>query len=92
MQGIDVSVTCDGQTVRAGVTGAGGFRIDCTAAPTQVLLGLGMYGMDLQTIDVSGQAGTDKTYVFEFDPGDLGKKRFASQRFAMEVGTSLTAV
>ena len=92
MQGIDVSVTCDGRTVRAGVTGAGGFKIDCAAAPMQVLLGLGMYGVALQTIDVSGQAGTDKAYVFEFDPGDLGKKRFASQRFALEVGTSLTAV
>ena len=41
-----------------------------------------MYGVASQTIDVSGQAGTDKAYVFEFDPGDLGKKRFASQRFA----------
>ena len=92
MQGIDVSVTCDGRTAQAGVTGAEGFKIDCTAAPTQVLLGLGMYGVALQTIDVSGQAGPDKAYVFGFDPGDLGKKRFASQRFSMEVGTSLTAV
>ena len=29
----------------------------------------------------------DKAYVFGFDPGDLGRKRFASQRFAVEVGS-----
>ena len=72
MQGIDVSVICDGRTSRVGVTGAAGFKIDCRAAPTQVLLGLRMYGVASQTIDVSGQAGTDKAYVFEFDTGDLG--------------------
>jgi hypothetical protein len=86
MQGIDVSVTCDGRTLRAGMTGADGFKVGCTGAPTQVLLGLGMFGVALQPIDVAGRAGTDKTYVFEFDPGDLGRKRFAGQRFTLESG------
>ena len=84
MRGIDVSVVCDGRTARVGVTGAAGFKVDCKEAPTQVLLGLRMYGVAPQTIDVSTQAGGDKTYVFEFDTGDLGRKRFAGQRFTLD--------
>jgi hypothetical protein len=84
MRGIDVSVVCDGRTSRVGVTGAAGFRVDCKEAPTHVLLGLRMYGVASQTIDVSAQAGTEKAYVFEFDTGDLGRKRFAGQRLALD--------
>jgi len=87
MRGIDVSVVCDGRTSRVGVTGAAGFRVDCKEAPTHVLLGLRMYGVASQTIDVSAQAGADKAYVFEFDTGDLGRKRFAGQRFALDGGS-----
>ena len=53
MRGIDVSVICDGRTSRVGVTGAAGFKVDCREAPTHVLLGLRMYGVASQTIDVS---------------------------------------
>jgi hypothetical protein len=84
MRGIDVSVACDGRTRQVGVTGAAGFKIGCSGAPTHVLLGLRMYGVASQTIDVSTQAGADKAYVFEFDTGDLGHKRFAGQRFALD--------
>lgn len=87
MRGIDVSVVCDGRTSRVGVTGAAGFRVDCKEAPTHVLLGLRMYGVASQTIDVSAQAGADKAYVFEFDTGDLGRKRFAGQRLALDGGS-----
>ncbi len=87
MRGIDVSVICDGRTSRVGVTGAAGFKVDCREAPTHVLLGLRMYGVASQTIDVSAQAGTDKAYVFEFDTGDLGRKRFVGQRFALDSGS-----
>ena len=87
MRGIDVSVICDGRTSRVGVTGAAGFKVDCREAPTHVLLGLRMYGVASQTIDVSAQAGTDKAYVFEFDTGDLGRKRFAGQRLALDGGS-----
>jgi hypothetical protein len=80
LQLIDVSVTCDGRTARSGSTGASGFRIACANAPTQVLLGISMYGLAPQTIDVAGRAGADKTYVFEFDPGDLGRKKFTAHR------------
>ena len=75
--GIDVGVTCDGSAKSAGVTQAEGFAVDCRQAPTAIALGLGMFGVAPQTIDVA-TAGTDKTYVFAFDPGDLGRKRFAS--------------
>ena len=67
--GIDVSVTCDGRTKHAGVTQAEGFKVDCASAPTAVILGLRMYGLAPQAIDVANRAGADKVYVFEFDPG-----------------------
>jgi hypothetical protein len=92
MRGIDVSVICDGRTAHAGVTGAVGFKIECAEAPTHVLLGLSMYGVPSQTIEVAAQAGANKAYVFEFDAGDLGRKKFASQRFAIEDGTHLVTV
>jgi hypothetical protein len=75
--GIDVGVTCDGTTKSAGATQAGGFGIDCKGAPAAISLGLEMFGIAPQTIDVSAHGGADKTYVFGFTPGDLGKKRFA---------------
>src|SRR5262245_38298113 len=84
MRGIDVSVVCDGRTSRVGVTGAAGFKVDCRDAPTHVLLGLRMYGVASQTVDVSAQAGTEKAYVFEFDTGDLGRKRFTGERLAID--------
>ncbi len=74
--GIDVGVACDGSTKSAGVTQAEGFAVDCETAPTAITLALGMFGVPPQTIDVT-TAGADKAYVFAFDPGDLGKKRFA---------------
>lgn len=84
--GINVRVTCDGRTREAGVTGAGGYKIDCATAPAAVALGLHMYGLAYQTIDVASRAGADKVYVFEFDPGDLGRKRFAAHRLRIEGG------
>jgi hypothetical protein len=33
-----------------------------------------------QTLKVSAPAGADKAYVFAFEPGDLGQKRFAGTR------------
>ena len=75
--GIDVGVTCDGATKSAGVTQAAAFGIDCKSAPAAISLGLGMFGVAPRAIDVSAHGGADKTYVFGFEPGDLGKKRFA---------------
>ena len=75
--GVDVGVTCDGATKSAGATQAGGFGIDCKGAPAAISLGLGMFGIAPQTIDVSAHGGADKAYVFGFTAGDLGKKRFA---------------
>ena len=89
---IDVSVTCDGRTRRAGVTGAEGFRIDCVKAPTEVSLGLRMYGLAPQVIDVADRAGSDKVYVFEFDAGDLGRKKFVAQRLRLKADGALVMV
>jgi hypothetical protein len=75
--GIDVGVTCDGTTKSAGATQAGGFGIDCKEAPSAISLGLGMFGIAPQSIDVAAPANNDKAYVFGFTAGDLGKKRFA---------------
>ena len=76
--GVEVGVTCDGTTKSAGVTQAEGFAVDCKAAPTAIALGLSMFGVAPQSIDVSTSGvGADRAYVFAFDPGDLGKKRFA---------------
>ena len=77
--GVDVGVTCDGSSKSAGATQAEGFAVDCKAAPTAIALGLSMFGVAPQSIDVStAGAGADRAYVFAFDPGDLGRKRFAS--------------
>lgn len=89
---IDVSVTCDGRTRRAGVTGAEGFRIDCVKAPTEVSLGLRMYGLAPQAIDVADRAGSEKVYVFEFDAGDLGRKKFVAQRLLFKADGALVMV
>jgi len=78
LSGFNVRVTCDGRTTDAGVTGAGGFRVACTSAPTAIALGVEMYNLAYRTFDVSGRAGADKTYVFEFDAGDLGRKKFVA--------------
>ena len=66
------------------MTQADGFGIECVSAPTAVALGLPMYDLAPQTIDVSGRAGADKAYVFEFDAGDLGKKKFVAQRLRID--------
>jgi len=75
--GIDVGVTCDGATKSAGATQAGGFAVDCKSAPSAISLGLGMFGIAPQSIEVAAPGNNDKTYVFGFTAGDLGKKRFA---------------
>jgi hypothetical protein len=77
--GVEVGVTCDGATKPAGMTQAEGFAVACKAPPNAIALGLGMFGVAPQSIDVpAAGAGADQAYVFAFDPGDLGRKRFVS--------------
>jgi hypothetical protein len=76
INGVNVRATCDGRSIEVGVTGTG-YRVDCKSAPTEVALGLEMFGVAYQIVPVSAAAGADKAYVFAFDPGDLGNKRFA---------------
>jgi hypothetical protein len=90
LNGIDVRATCDGRTTDVGVTGAEGYVLECASAPTEVSLGLGMFGVPFQSVAVDGKAGSGKVYVFEFDPGDLGKKRFAGVHLKREGTSRLT--
>ena len=92
LAGIDVTVTCDGKTRDAGQTQESRFKVDCASAPTAVALGLSMFGLAPQTIDVAGRAGADRVYVFEFDPGDLGKRRFVAQRLQVGADGALVMV
>lgn len=78
--GVDVSVTCDGKASAPEVTQQNGLTVICAERPTAVALGLGMFGVAPQSVDVSTYAGPEKGYVFVFEPGDLGKKRFAGVR------------
>lgn len=78
--GVDVSVTCDGKASTSEVTQQNGLTVICAKAPTAVALGLAMFGVAPQSLDVSTHAGPEKGYVFVFEPGDLGKKRFAGVR------------
>jgi hypothetical protein len=87
--GIDVVVTCDGAT-KTGYTQTYGLEVECAKAPTAVALSLRMFGLAPQTIDVARRAGADKGYVFEFEPGDLGKKKFVAQRLQIGADGSLT--
>jgi hypothetical protein len=43
-----------------------------------------MFGVAHQSIQVPAPAGADKAYVFAFDAGDLGNKRFPGTRLKRE--------
>ena len=43
-------------------------------------------------IQVADKAGADKVYVFRFDPGDLGRKRFAAHRIQPSADGVLTMI
>jgi hypothetical protein len=88
INGINVRATCDGRSIDVGVTGTG-FAVDCKSAPTEIALGLEMFGLAYKTIAVSAPAGADKAYVFAFDAGDLGNKRFAATRLQRKGPDSL---
>src|SRR5262249_20832520 len=87
--GVDVMVTCDGAT-KSGYTQYYGLEVDCAKAPTAVAWSLRMFALAPQTIDVASRAGADKVYVFEFEPGDLGKRKFTAQRLQIGTDGSLT--
>jgi hypothetical protein len=87
--GIDVRPTCDGRTFDAGITQSYAVPVECQAAPSSIALGLAMFGLEHQSVDVAAGAGADKVYVFAFDPGDLGRKRFAGVRLRLADGGAL---
>ena len=51
-----------------------------------------MYGLAPQVIEVADRAGSDKVYVFEFDAGDLGRKKFVAKRLRLKADGALVMV
>ena len=92
LAGIDVDVTCDGATERAGITQEASFAIRCKSAPTSFALGLRMFDVAPQEIDVADRAGSGNVYVFEFDPGDLGRKPFVAHRMRPDGDNALAMI
>ncbi|MCB1505999.1 MAG: hypothetical protein KDJ47_13560 [Hyphomicrobiaceae bacterium] len=87
MQGINVRVLCDG-TSSEGYTQYDGYKTDCQSPPETVALGIGMVGLDYQTVALPKPAGMGKAYLFVFDPGDMGRKPLVGTRLQRdELGT-----
>lgn len=80
---INVRARCGGRTL-TGITGTSSHPLRCLSAPTSVELGIDMYSVPLQRVDISRAQGTGKIYVFDFDPGDLGRRRFSAVRLKIE--------
>lgn len=81
--GIDVRVSC-GSATSEGYTQSYGFRTDCTSPPHTVELGVAMLQLDFQSTQLPQPAGGEKAYIFEFEPGDLGRKSFQGVRLKRE--------
>ncbi len=77
--GVDVRLRCDGG-VHEGYTQQDGYVTPCTSAPGEIALGLRMFGLAYEAVPVLGTPDGQKTLVFEFEPGDLGKKAFTGIR------------
>ena len=48
--------------------------------------------MRRKTIDVADRAGSGNVYVFEFEPGDLGRKPFAAHRMRPDGDDALAMI
>ena len=92
LAGIDVGVTCDGATESAGMTQEANFAVRCKSAPTSLALGLRMFDVAPQEINVADRAGSGNVYVFEFDPGDLGRKPFVAHRMRPDGADTLAMI
>lgn len=87
--GVDVRLRCDGGA-HEGYTQEDGFVTPCTSAPGEIALGLRMFGLAYEAVPVPGTPASQKTLVFEFEPGDLGKKAFTGTRLQrMDGGLSM---
>lgn len=82
LAGVDVRVRCDNRVVE-GYTQQDGYTTSCAAAPSEVALGIRMVGLAYRAVPLVG-AGDGKALVFQFEPGDLGRKAFAGTRLRRE--------
>lgn len=73
--GVDILAKCGARTSE-GYTQYDGFTTTCTKPLQELSLGVLMVGLDHQAVKLETPDGPGKTYVFEFDPGDLGRKPF----------------
>jgi hypothetical protein len=83
IQGVDVRLTCDGKEID-GYTQSYGLELECKGPPTSVDLSLRMFNVPPQTVAIPAKPGDEKVFVFEFEPGDIGKRKFTAQRIAIE--------
>lgn len=83
--GVDVRVSCNGST-HTGYTQQDGYVTPCASAPGEIALGLGMFGVAYEAVHFAGAPSGQKALVFEFEPGDLGKKAFTDSRLRRENG------
>lgn len=83
LAGIDVRARCDGR-VHEGYTQQDGLVTPCSSMPSEIALGVRMVGLAHQVVPVSRATNGQKALVFEFEPGDLGKKPFAGTRLRRE--------
>ncbi|MCP4936269.1 MAG: hypothetical protein GY927_19215 [bacterium] len=81
--GIDVRANC-GTKTSEGYTQYYGFATSCTNSLQKIELGVAMVGLGYQPLKLPKSSGDGKAYVFEFDPGDLGKKTFDGVRLQRE--------
>lgn len=77
--GVDVRVRCDGGA-HEGYTQQDGYATPCATAPSEIALGLRMFGQAYEAVPYSGTPDGQKALVFEFEAGDLGKKAFPGTR------------
>lgn len=87
--GIDVAINLDGTNGEEGYTQTYGYRLqwDKAAAPKAIGLGIKMYGMEPQWFE--SFTTTHNSFVFTFEPGDLGKAQFRDMVFEWD-GAALT--
>jgi hypothetical protein len=90
LAGVDVRVRCDGSETE-GYTQEDGYETPCKTAPSEIALGLRMFGLAYEVVPISGELAGKKALAFSFEPGDLGKKEFSGTRLQRD-GDGLSMV
>lgn len=89
--GIDILAKC-GSKVSEGYTQYDGFKTSCTDPLQELSIGIFMVGLDYQPVSVAKSSNSSKVYIYQFEPGDLGKKPFLGTRLSPEGADTLTMI